>query len=394
MVARRSDRQPHSRIDFAAVAAAAGDLRHLVAGDLGNHDGSGKWLCPFHAERTGSLHVYEDHFHCFGCGEHGDALTWVLKRHGLSAVEAARRIAPSLVAASGGPGRRQVARQAAPVPETGPTPEPRRAAPEIWTDPAWQARLGVLIRGGEETLWSPGGRPALDWLTRRGLSEETIRRFRLGFFDTPRWTSPIPHWLDHKGRPRCLRMERGIAIPWLAPGAWYSAEDGEPEGPRWVGMNVRLLASDVHAPLPVGIEKYRAVAGSKRGRLYPFSTIEPTQGRLPMLLVEGEFDALLGHQEVGHLLHVATAGSASTLNLSAATRAALARCTWLLLALDRDAAGAEAARQWRELYPHKSRRVLLPAGKDLNEFHSSGGDLVGWLDRVLPPTAGPRGPPK
>jgi len=36
-------------------------------------------LCPYHAENTGSLHVWADHYHCFGCGEHGDVIDWLFK---------------------------------------------------------------------------------------------------------------------------------------------------------------------------------------------------------------------------------------------------------------------------------------------------------------------------
>jgi DNA primase len=31
-------------------------------------------LCPFHQERTPSCFLYEDHYHCFGCEEHGDVI--------------------------------------------------------------------------------------------------------------------------------------------------------------------------------------------------------------------------------------------------------------------------------------------------------------------------------
>ena len=49
-------------------------------------------LCPFHNERTPSFKVYEDHFHCFGCGEHGDHTDFVQKLFGLSNIEAAKKI--------------------------------------------------------------------------------------------------------------------------------------------------------------------------------------------------------------------------------------------------------------------------------------------------------------
>lgn len=38
----------------------------------------GKICCPFHDDSTPSLHVYNDHFHCFGCGAHGDAVDWLM----------------------------------------------------------------------------------------------------------------------------------------------------------------------------------------------------------------------------------------------------------------------------------------------------------------------------
>ena len=41
-------------------------------------------LCPFHAEKTASFHVDPERrtFHCFGCGEKGDAFDWVIKLRG------------------------------------------------------------------------------------------------------------------------------------------------------------------------------------------------------------------------------------------------------------------------------------------------------------------------
>ena len=41
--------------------------------------------CPFHAERTPSFYIFDDnHFKCFGCGEHGDVVDFVQKLYGLS----------------------------------------------------------------------------------------------------------------------------------------------------------------------------------------------------------------------------------------------------------------------------------------------------------------------
>src|SRR5205085_9771388 len=45
-------------------------------------------LCPYHVEDTASLHVWEDHYKCFGCGEYGDVLDWLTKRAVRSWIEA------------------------------------------------------------------------------------------------------------------------------------------------------------------------------------------------------------------------------------------------------------------------------------------------------------------
>jgi len=52
-----------------------------------------KGCCPFHQEKTPSFYVYEDHFHCFGCGAHGDAVTFVMRADGASFPEAVERLA-------------------------------------------------------------------------------------------------------------------------------------------------------------------------------------------------------------------------------------------------------------------------------------------------------------
>jgi len=44
---------------------------------------NGKICCPFHDDRTPSCHIYPDHFHCFSCGAHGDAVDWLMMVDGL-----------------------------------------------------------------------------------------------------------------------------------------------------------------------------------------------------------------------------------------------------------------------------------------------------------------------
>ncbi len=121
-----------------------------------------KGCCPFHGEKTPSFYVYEDgHYHCFGCGAHGDAIGFVMQSEGASFSEAVERLAG----------------------EAGlELPRPSAEAAE-----AERKRLnlaGVLEAAQacfHRRLFLPEGRHALAYLRVRGLSEDTIRRFGLGW---------------------------------------------------------------------------------------------------------------------------------------------------------------------------------------------------------------------
>jgi flavodoxin len=49
--------------------------------------------CLFHAEKTPSMKVYNDHFHCFGCGKHGDVTDLTAQIFNLSPLDAAKKLA-------------------------------------------------------------------------------------------------------------------------------------------------------------------------------------------------------------------------------------------------------------------------------------------------------------
>ena len=68
------------------------DLRDLVRYYGLDVNRGGFACCPFHNERNPSFKVYEDHYHCFGCGEHGDHVDFVQKLYGISNIEAAKKI--------------------------------------------------------------------------------------------------------------------------------------------------------------------------------------------------------------------------------------------------------------------------------------------------------------
>jgi len=120
-----------------------------------------KGCCPFHGEKTPSFYVYDDHFHCFGCGAHGDAIGFVMQSQGAGFMEAVEQLA---------------AEAGLDVPK--PTPEAAEAERERHTlVSVLQAAEAAYIR----RLHLPEGRVALDYLRSRGLTDETIERFGLGW---------------------------------------------------------------------------------------------------------------------------------------------------------------------------------------------------------------------
>jgi len=298
------------------------------------------WCCPFHDDANPSLCVKpgEARYKCFGCGVSGDAIDFV------------RRLNPSMnfreaVAALGG--------ESAP-PRAGPRPRPSpRATPASRPD-AWPAfARGVIERAGA-ALWSERGSRARDYLHGRGLADATIRAARLGFQqDAANAAGIFPGsnvWLP-----------RGIVIPWL--------EDDEV-----TVVNIRR---------PRDEPKYWAVKGSRRGGIYPSRGV--IAAGLPLVLVEGEFDALLLGQELAGLASVVTLGTAGDKPKPAALNAMLVARPWLV-AYDADAAGETSAGHWLAL-SDRCRRVLPPAGKDWTDAYQAGVDLRAWWAEILVPEA-------
>src|SRR5436190_4006299 len=144
-------------------------------------------LCPFHNEKTPSFYVVEDKgfFHCFGCGAHGDAIGFLMRADNLDFIEAVERLA----------GEAGIA-----VPQQ--TPQDRERAQRQKT---LLEALAAAADFYESQLWSLSGARARDYLTARGLDEETIRRFRLGWASDDRQalrralSGEFPEPLLHEG---------------------------------------------------------------------------------------------------------------------------------------------------------------------------------------------------
>ncbi|KXV79847.1 DNA primase, partial [Gluconobacter japonicus] len=120
-----------------------------------------KTCCPFHGEKTPSFYVYDDHFHCFGCGAHGDAISFVMQSDGRSFPEAVEQLA---------------AEAGLEVPKQDPRSEARAREVKSLGDV-----LSLVQASYRRRLSLPEGREGLAYLRGRGLSDATIERFGLGW---------------------------------------------------------------------------------------------------------------------------------------------------------------------------------------------------------------------
>ncbi|MBF0167301.1 MAG: DNA primase [Alphaproteobacteria bacterium] len=119
--------------------------------------------CPFHNEKSPSFSVSDEKgfYHCFGCGAHGDVIGFAMRAQGLPFPEAVERLA---------------AEAGMEVPKA--SPEEREQAKR---EASLYEVMELACKHFEGHLSAPQGREALAYLKGRGLSDETIARFRLGF---------------------------------------------------------------------------------------------------------------------------------------------------------------------------------------------------------------------
>lgn len=144
------------------IVRIIGDYVQLKKAGAQNFTG----LCPFHKEKSPSfsVHATRQFFHCFGCGVSGDVFSFVQKIENISFIEALKRIAE----------------------KTGvPMPRQTYSGPGEAEDARQRAVLFDLHERAcaffQEQLRRPEGARAREYLTGRGLSEETLQLFRIGF---------------------------------------------------------------------------------------------------------------------------------------------------------------------------------------------------------------------
>src|SRR5438552_9851151 len=238
-------------------------------------------LCPFHNEKTPSFYVVEDKgfFHCFGCGAHGDAIGFVMRADNLDFIEAVERLAGDAGIA---------------VPQQ--TPQERERAQRQKT---LLEALAAAADFYETQLWSRGGSRGLEYLTARGLDEETIRRFRLGWASDDRQALRRALSADF---PEALLREAGLLRVPDDGGAPYDYFRGRVIFPigdragRVIAFGARTLGDDqpkyLNSPDTPVFEKGRV--------LYAWAEARANLGRgadaRPVIGTEGYMDVIALHR--------------------------------------------------------------------------------------------------
>ena len=336
------------RTDIVDVVSPYVNLRKAGRNYLG--------LCPFHSEKTPSFTVSPDKqmYYCFGCGERGTAVSFLMKMDNLSFPEALRHLA---------------AKAGVELPDKPRTAEDRGKA-SIWAQIVGVNRLAE--RRFTANLISPRGEVARDYLKRRGIGDETIRRFRLGY--------ALDEWDDLKNS---LMRERVPLKQAEQAGLLVSREDGHSYD-RFRGRIVFPVSDVKDRPIAFGgrllgpgepkyLNSPESPVYTKGRHLYGLNvTREDIRKNGYAVVVEGYFDLVsLWNAGVTHV--VATLGTALTRDQVDLLRRYTSR---VAVVFDPDEAGRRALERSLSLFLAGNihvKAVVLPEGLDPDDFVRSQG---------------------
>jgi DNA primase len=315
-----------------------------------------KGLCPFHAEKTPSFIVTPDRetWHCFGCGEHGDIFTFLMRRDGLDFHEALARLAER----AGVELSEHTARE---------DRHKRRLREALEVAIAWYREVLLQARQAER---------ARAYLAERGLSEATLERFTIGYA-LNNWEAMTKR-LRGKGFSDAELVGAGLASP-STRGGVYDRFRGRIIIPirdasgRAIGLGGRILPD---AEGPKYLNSPATALFDKSRTLYAIDLAKGAIRRERLaVIVEGYTDVMAAHQ-AGFENVVASLGTALTQGqVELANRYADA----VALAYDVDLAGEAATQRnlMEELGPemvNKVRVIRVPGGKDPDELIRSNPD--------------------
>lgn len=339
------------------------DIVQVVSGYVPlKRNGHRYWgLCPFHNERTASFSVDSEQqlYYCFGCKAGGSVIQFVMDIEHLEFADAVKHLADQL----------------------------HMPLPQMEDDPDYQRRrdqrdrlLGAnreAARYFHQTLFTPTGRPMLDYLKRRGLSDNVIRKFGLGAASDD-WDALYRHLTAQGYTEEELRLAGLIVVKPAEP-----ATENSPAKPRRVFDMFRGRAifpiidqyGNVLAfggrTLGDGQPKYLNTSDTpvfnKRQGVYAANLLRKERHLERVILVEGYMD-VVSLTQFGVTGVCATLGTALTSEQARLLKRFAPR---VYLSYDGDSAGQHAILRGLDILQSEDipARVLdFPDGLDPDEF--------------------------
>jgi DNA primase len=311
-------------------------------------------VCPFHSEKKPSFFVSPSKqiFKCFGCGKFGDIFKFVMEIEGVEFGDALKILAK----------RAGV--------------ELKRQNPELKTE---RKRLYEIMELGCEFFEkqlnnSKAGLESKKYILDRGITEESIKKWRLGYSPNPqkgKW-EVLTDFLISKGYERKEIINTGLAIKKESTGAVQSYDRfrGRIMFPIFdlnsqiIGFGGRITKDKEDKEVAKYINTPNTLLYNKSFTLYGLNP-----GRVEIrkkdfcVLVEGYTDVILSHQ-AGFQNTVATSGTALTpFQLKILKRYSQN----LITAFDMDIAGDSATRRGIDLAQEQDfqiKVIIMPEGKD------------------------------
>ena len=350
--------------NFSQSVKEQADIVRIVGEYVKLRKSGANWsaLCPFHKEKSGSFYLYPGtaSYYCFGCHEHGDVFSFVMKMETITFPEAVRAVATKMGIA---------------------LPKREFSSPDEAREAGLRRQLMDVHEAAtqyfEQNLKSPEAARAREYLTLRGVTAETIAKFRIGYAP-----ESFNDMRDRLGKFFPEEVLRGSGLF-----SWKEQEDGSP-GPMYARFRKRITfpimneqgkpiaftaraldGADVDAKAgPKYLNSPETALYTKGQVLFNLDKAKGSMRELDIaLLVEGQMDCISVF--MGGIANViATSGTAFTEHqvrlLSRFTKR-------VVLNFDPDQAGANAAEKTVALLVEEGfevRVVTLEGGLDPDRF--------------------------
>ncbi len=313
--------------------------------------GANYWArCPFHDEKTASFSVSPSKqiYHCFGCSAGGNVLNFVMEYEKLSFTEALKMLAE---------------RAGIPL-------EFEQVSPQEQSDTGKLRDMHTrAIELYHQQLFSPSAKHALDYLLNRGIKEETIREFKLGY--APESWDFLVSKLSGDYTPDLIQKS-GLAVTSEKDGRLFDRFRERVMFPvhddrgNAVGFGGRLMTNDKSDAKYLNSPETPIY--NKRKILYGLNvTREHIRKEKKALIVEGYMDFLQLYQH-GYINVVAGSGTAFTLEHARLLRRFADEA---VLCYDSDSAGQKATvRTGFSVSAQKleCKVLMLPKGEDPDSY--------------------------